>query len=107
MCRSDYKLRHDNIQERTVNSETMPLHVSSSVKLKREKSREQLSKCMKYEDKIQREETGGIPSSYTQEKGDKPVDSTQEKGDKLEDVTLVFSTGQGTFKFELSDVLGR
>ena len=96
MCRSYYKLRHDNIQERTVKSETMPLHVSSSVKLKREKSREQLSKCMKYEDKIQKEEAGGVPSS-----------STQEKGDKLEDVTLVFSTGQGTFKFELSDVLGR
>ena len=79
-----------------ITKETMPLHVSSSVKLKRDKSREQLSKCLKIEDKIQNQETLGVHTS-----------TTQEIGNNIENATLVFSTGQGTFKFELSDVLGR
>ena len=76
----------------------MPLHVSSSVKLKRVKSREYLSKCFNYEDKIQKEEKGDSTCNSP---------SAQENGDRTEDVTLVFSTVQGTFKFELSEALGR
>lgn len=74
----------------------MPLHVSSSIKLKREKSKEQLSECLKVEDK-----SHAVEAVFTQK------EKTCGKGSQVENATLVVSRGQGTFKFELSYVLGR